>query len=114
MNREILIGRLTKDPETRYTQGEDPVAITRFSIAVNRKFKKDGEQTADFLNCVAFGKVADIISKYFNKGKLIGIVGNIKVNNWTDNNDQKRTSTEIQVEEVEFLEKKEEINEESI
>lgn len=106
MNKVILTGRLTREPETRYSQSAEPIAITRFTIAVNRKIKKDGEQDADFLNCVAFGKNAELISKYVTKGKLIGIVGNIKISNWTDNNNQKRTSTEIQVDEVEFLEKK--------
>ncbi len=106
MNKVILTGRLTKEPETRYSQSAEPITITRFTIAVNRKIKKDGEQDADFLNCVAFGKNAELISKYVTKGKLIGIVGNIKISNWTDNNNQKRTSTEIQVDEVEFLEKK--------
>lgn len=106
MNKVILSGRLTKDPEIRYSQSTEPVAITRFSIAVNRRFKRDGEPDADFFNCVAFGKNGEFISKYFTKGKMIGIVGSIRNNSWTDNNGQKRVSTEIFVEEAEFLESK--------
>lgn len=106
MNKVVLAGRLTRDPETRYSQSAEPMAVTRFSVAVNRRFKKDGEQDADFINCVAFGKTAEFIGKYFNKGKMIGIVGNIRTSSWTDNNGQKRYSTDVNVEEVEFLESK--------
>lgn len=102
MNKVILIGRLTKDPETRYSQSKEPMAITRFSLAVNRRFKKDGEQEADFINCVAFGKTAEFVSKYFSKGKMISIVGNIRTGSYTDNNGQTRYTTDVNVEEVEF------------
>ena len=107
MNKVTLTGRLTKDPEIRYSQSAQPVAITRFSIAVNRKFKKDGEPDADFINCLSFGKLAEFIGKYFTKGKMIGIAGSIVTNSWMDDIGQKRYSTEIKVEEAEFLEKKE-------
>lgn len=106
MNKVILAGRLTRDPELRYSQSAEPVAVARFSIAVNRRFKRDGEPDADFFNCVAFGKIGEFISKYFTKGKMIGVVGSIRNNSWTDNNGQKRISTEIFVEEAEFLESK--------
>ncbi len=106
MNKVIISGRLTRDPEMRYSQSAEPLAVTRFSIAVNRRFKKDGEPDADFINCVSFGKTAEFISKYFTKGKMIGVVGSIRTNSWTDNNGQKRVSTDVQVEEVEFLESK--------
>lgn len=114
MNKSIITGRLTKDPEIRYSQGAEPKAITRISLAVPRKFKKDDEPDADFINCVAFGKTAELICKYFSKGKKIGIIGYFKTNSWTEENGQKRTSIEIIIEEIEFLEKKEEINEEVI
>ena len=107
MNKVQLTGRLTRNPEIRYSQSAEPVAVTRFGVAVNRKFKKDGEQDADFINCVTFGKTAEFISKYFTKGKMIGIVGSIITNSWTDDKGQKRYSTEVKVEEAEFLEKKE-------
>ena len=107
MNKVTLTGRLTKDPEIRYSQSAQPVAITRFSIAVNRKFKKDGEPDADFINCLSFGKLAEFIGKYFTKGKMIGIAGSIVNNSWIDDKGKNRYYTEIKVEEAEFLEKKE-------
>ena len=110
MNKVQLVGRLTREPEIRYSQSAEPVAITRFSVAVSRKFKKDGEPDADFINCISFGKTAEFIGKYFNKGRMIGVVGCIRTNSWTDNNGQKRKSTEVQVEEAEFLEKKESLD----
>ena len=104
MNKVQLVGRLTRDPETRYSQSTQPIAVTRFSVAVNRRFKKDGEPDADFINCVSFGKIAEFISKYFTKGKMIGIAGCIRTNSWTDKNGQKHFSTDVlvEVEEVEF------------
>ena len=107
MNKVIISGRLTRDPEMRYSQSAEPIAIARFSVAVNRRFKRDGEPDADFINCVSFGKTAEFINKYFSKGKMIGVVGSLRTNSWTDNTTgQKRFSTEIQVEEAEFLESK--------
>ena len=104
MNKVMLAGRLTRDPEVRYSQGAEPVAVTRFSVAINKRFKRDGESDADFINCVSFGKTAEFISKYFAKGMMIGIVGSLRTNSWTDNNGQKRVSTDVHVEEAEFLE----------
>lgn len=107
MNKVIISGRLTRDPEIRYSQSSEPIAVTRFSVAVNRRFKKEGEPDADFINCVSFGKTAEFISKYFTKGKMIGIVGSIRTNSWMDSaTGQKRFSTDVQVEEAEFLESK--------
>ena len=107
MNTVNLMGRLTRDPETRYSQSAEPIAVTRISVAVNRRFKKDGEPEADFINCVSFGKTAEFISKYFIKGKMIGIVGSIVTNSWTDDKGQKRYSTEVKVDEVHFCGDKE-------
>lgn len=106
MNKVILMGRLTADPEVRYSQSAEPLAIVRFSIAVNKRFKREGEPDADFINCVAFGKVGEFTSKYFKKGMMISIVGRLQVRNWEDNNGQKRVSTEVVVEEQYFAESK--------
>lgn len=106
MNKAIISGRLTRDPEVRYSQSAEPIAVVRFSVACNRKFKRENEPDADFINCVAFGKTGEFISKFFNKGKMIGIVGSIRTNSWTDTSGQKRYSTEIYVEEADFLESK--------
>lgn len=107
MNTVNLMGRITRDPETRYSQSAEPIAVTRFSVAVNRKYKKDGEQEADFINCVAFRKTAEIIEKYFTKGKMIGIVGRIQTGSYTDKQGNKRNSTDVVVEEVCFCGDKE-------
>lgn len=100
------MGRLTRDPEVRYSQGSEPVAVVRFGIAVNKRFKRDGEPDADFINCVAFGKTGEFTSKYFKKGMMISLVGRLSVSSWTDNNNQRRTSTEVVVEEQYFAESK--------
>lgn len=99
MNKVILMGRLTRDPELRYGQNE--LAITGITIAVDRK--KEG---TDFINCTAFGKTAEFISKYFNKGKKILVAGRIEVDNYEDEKG-KHTVTKVIIEEVEFVEKKE-------
>lgn len=102
MNKVILQGRLTKDPEVRYTQSNEPLAIVRFGIAVNRRFKREGEAEADFINCVAFGKTGEFTSKYFKKGQQILISGRLSVNPYTDKDGNKRISTEVVVEEQHF------------
>lgn len=102
MNKAILMGRLTRDIDLKYSQGAEPMAIAKFSIAINRRFKKDGEQEADFINCVAFGKTAEFICKHFSKGKMIAIVGEIRTNSWEDQSGQKRYSTEVMCQEVNF------------
>ena len=103
MNKVILIGRLTKDTETRYS-GE--MAISRYSLAVDRKFKKEGEQTADFISCVAFGKSGEFAEKYLKKGMKIAVTGRIQTGSYTDKDGKKVYTTDIVVEEHEFCESK--------
>ena len=106
MNKVILMGRLTRDPEVRYSQSETPIAIARYTIAVNRRFKRDGEPDADFINCVAFGKQAEFAEKFIKKGQMICICGRIQVRSYDDQAGQKRWITEIVVEEQSFAESK--------
>ena len=107
MNKVILVARLCRDPEVRYTQGENASAIARFSVAVNRRFKNaEGNYDADFINCVAFGKSAEFIEKYFKKGMAIGITGRIQTGNYTNKDGVKVYTTDVVVEEAEFVESK--------
>ena len=107
MNKVIIIGRFTRDPEIKYTTGENATATARFSLAVNRRFKnKEGNYDADFINCVAFGKTAEFIEKYFTKGMAIGITGRIQTGNYTNKEGQKVYTTDVVVEETEFVESK--------
>lgn len=106
MNKVILMGRLVKDPEVRYTQTAEPVAVGKYTLAVNRRFKRDGEQDADFINCVAFGKTAEFAEKYYKKGQLVSITGRLQVRSWEDQNGTKRWSTDVIVEEQYFAESK--------
>lgn len=106
MNKVILMGRLVRDPEVRYTQSNQPMAIARFTLAVNRRFKRQGEQDADYIPCVAFGKQGEFAEKYFRKGQMVSVVGRLQVRNWDDNNGNKRITTEVVVEEQYFAEKK--------
>lgn len=106
MNKVILVGNLTRDPETRYSQSADPVAICRFSLAVNKRIKREGEPDADFINCVALGKTGEFVDKYFRKGKKIAIVGRLSVRPYEDQGGQKRSWTEVVVEEAHFTESK--------
>lgn len=107
MNKCILVGRLTRDPETRYSQGENAMAITRFSIAVNRRFKnKEGNYEADFPNCVCYGKTAEFVEQYFKKGMAIGVVGRLTTGNYTNKDGVKVYTTDVIVEEAEFVESK--------
>lgn len=106
MNKVILMGRLTRDPEVRYSQGAEPKAIARYSLAVNRRFKRQEEQDADFIPCVAFGKQGEFAEKYLSKGRLIAVSGRLQVRNWDDNNGNKRTTIEVVVEEQYFAESK--------
>lgn len=105
MNKVILTGRFTRDPEVRYTN--DGTSIARFSIAVNRRFAKEGsDQKADFLNCIAFGKSAEFIEKYFFKGMKVDLSGRIQTGSYTNRDGQKVYTTDIVVEEIEFGESK--------
>ena len=107
MNKVIIIGRFTRDPEIKYTTGENATATARFSLAVNRRFKnKEGDYDADFINCVAFGKTAEFIEKYFTKGMAIGITGRIQTGSYTNKEGQKVYTTDVVVEETEFVESK--------
>lgn len=106
MNKIFLMGRLTNDPETRYTQGENPVAIARYTLAVDRRYKKDGEPTADFLRCVAIGRNAEFAEKYFRKGTKLVICGHIQTGSYTNKDGQKVYTTDIYVDEQEFAESK--------
>ena len=126
MNKVILMGRLTRSPEVRYSQGAEPVAVARYTLAVNRRFKRKDEpgctakkdaggeadfakqsaERADFIPCVAFGKSGEFAEKYFRKGQLVSIVGRLQVRSWEDNEGKKRWTTEVIVEEQYFAESK--------
>ena len=106
MNKVILMGRLTRDSEVRYTQGDNASAVARFSLAVDRRFKKDGEQTADFISCVAFGKTGEFIEKYGHKGTKFVVEGRIQTGSYTNKDGQKVYTTDVVVEQVEFAESK--------
>lgn len=114
MNKVILIGRLTKDVELRYTQTNN-TAVASFSLAVNRKFVKTGEERqADFFNIIAWNKLAENISKYLFKGNQVAISGRLETRSWDDQNGQKRYVTEVIAEEVDFIESKNKQNNEAI
>ncbi len=106
MNKVILIGRLTRDPECRYSQGTNQITVARFSLAVDRRFKREGEPDADYFNCSAFGKQADFVEKYLKKGIKMVVTGRIQNDNYTNNNGEKVYSVRIMVEELEFAESK--------
>ena len=107
INKSILCGRFTNDPDIKYTQGGDKqTAIAKFSLAVDRKFKREGEPTADFINCIAFGKTAEFIEKYFSKGKKALACGRIQTGSYTNKNGDKVYTTDVIVEEIEFAESK--------
>lgn len=106
MNKIILCGRLTKDPEIRYSQGATQTAVARVSLAVNRKWKREGEPEADFFNCTAFGKQAEFIEKYLRKGSKVLISGRVQNDNYTNKDGQKVYAVNIMIEEIEFAESK--------
>lgn len=106
MNKVILMGRSVRDPEIRYSQGANPMAIASLTLAVDRKFKKDGEPTADFINCKAFGKIAEVIEKYVRKGTKIAISGHIQTGNYTNKDGNKVYTTDVIIDEMEFCESK--------
>ena len=106
MNNVSLVGRLTRDPEVRYSKNNTSLAVTRFSVAVDRRFKKEGQADVDFINCVAFGKTGEFVEKYFSKGQRIGLVGRIQTGSYTNSEGQKVYTTDIVVENVEFVESK--------
>ncbi|MDR1067301.1 MAG: single-stranded DNA-binding protein [Clostridiales bacterium] len=107
MNKIILMGRLTRDPETRYSQAAEPLAITRYTVAVNRRFKREGEADADFINCVVFGKSGEFAQQYFKRGMMVTLSGRLQIREWEDpQTNQKRWFTEVLVEDQEFAESK--------
>lgn len=106
MNKVILMGRLTRDPDVRYSSGENTMAIARYTLAVDRRFKRDGEATADFISCLAFGRVAEFAEKYFHQGIRIVVSGRIQTGSYTNRDGQKVYTTDVVVEEQEFAESK--------
>ena len=107
MNKVILMGRLTRDAEIRYSQGETANAVARFSLAVDRRFRREGdEQTADFINCVAFGKTAEFLERFGRKGTKFVVEGRIQTGSYTNREGQKVYTTDVVVENVEFAESK--------
>lgn len=106
MNKVILMGRLTRAPEIRYSQGDNAMCIARYTLAVDRRFKREGEQKADFISCVAFGKSAEHAEKYYRKGIKIAIAGRIQTGSYTNRDGQKVYTTDVVVEEQEFAESK--------
>ena len=107
MNKVIMIGRLTRDPEIRYSSGEPPTAIARYTLAVERRYKRQGEeQTADFINCVTFGKGAEFAENYLHQGTKIAAIGRIQTGSYTNKDGQKVSTTNVVVEEHEFVESK--------
>lgn len=106
MNKVILIGRCTRDPEVRYSQGENATAVARYTLAVDRQFKRDGDQSADFINCIAFGKRGELAEKYLRKGTKIAVVGRIQTGSYTNKDGQKVYTTDVIVDEHEFVESK--------
>ena len=101
MNNVSLVGRLARDPDVRYTPSQ--LAVARFTVAVTRPFSKDGEQTADFISCVAFGKSAEFIERYFTKGKSIGLTGRIQTGSYTNKDGVKVYTTDVVADRVEFV-----------
>ena len=106
MNKVILMGRLTRDPDVRYSQGEQTMAIARFTLAVDRRFKRDNEQQADFISCVAFGKTGEFIEKYTHQGIKLVIEGRIQTGSYTNKDGVKVYTTDVVVENCEFAESK--------
>ena len=109
MNKVILMGRLVRDPEVRYGQEPEPVAVCKYHLAVNRRFHRQGEQDVDFIPCVAFGKAGEFAGQYFRKGQMVSVIGRMSVRSWDDNG-TKRWSTEVVIEEQYFAESKGVVN----
>lgn len=107
MNKVILMGRLTRDPEVRYSQGDNATAVARYTLAVDRRFNRNNdEQTADFINCVAFGRSGEFAEKYLHKGTKIAITGRIQTGSYTNKDGVKVYTTDVVVEDHEFAESK--------
>lgn len=106
MNKVILMGRLTKDPEVRYSQGENPLPIARYTLAVDRRFTRDEDQSADFINCVAIGRSGEFAERFLRKGIKILVTGRIQTGSYINRDNQKVYTFDIIVEDQEFAEKK--------
>ncbi len=106
MNKVVLMGRLTRDPDIRYSQGENSTAVARYTLAVDRRYKREGEPTADFIDCVAFGKLAEHAEKYYHQGLKVVVSGHIQTGSYTNKDGQKVYTTEVIIEEEEFAESK--------
>ena len=106
MNKVILLGNLARDPDIRYTQGGEPLCIARYTLAVARRFKKEGESDADFISCVSFGKQGEFVERYLKKGMRISLCGRLQVREYQDKDGQRKWSTEVVAEEVTFAESK--------
>lgn len=106
MNKVILMGRLVRDPEVRYSQGENPTAIARYTLAVDRRFNRTEENSADFINIVAFGKAGEFAEKYLNKGTKVVVTGRIQTGSYTNKDGQKVYTTDVIAEDQEFAESK--------
>ena len=106
MNKVVLMGRLTRNPDVRYSQGEKATCVARYTLAVNRRFRRDGEQDADFINCVAFGRNGEFAEKYLHKGTKILAEGRIQTGSYTNKDGVKVYTTEVVVENQEFAESK--------
>lgn len=107
MNKVILMGRLTRDPDIRYSSGENSTAVARYTLAVDRKFRREGDSaTADFIGCVAFGRQAEFAEKYLQQGIKIAITGRIQTGSYINRDGQKVYTTDVVVEEQEFVESK--------
>lgn len=106
MNIVVLMGRLTRDPEVRYSTGENPLAIARYTLAVDRRFRRDGEQNADFIRCVAFGRSAEFAEKYFHQGIRVVVNGRIQTGSYQNKDGNTVYTTEVVVENQEFAESK--------
>lgn len=108
MNKAVLVGRLTRDPEVRYSQGENATAVARYTVAVERRYKRDGEPTADFIPCVVFGRSAEFAEQYFRQGMRVSVSGRIQTGSYTNKDGVKVYTTEVIVEEQEFAESRSE------
>ena len=110
MNKVIEIGRLVKDPDVRYSQGASSTCVARYTLAVDRKFKQEGQPTADFINCIAFGKLGEFAEKYLRKGIKIAVTGRIQTGSYKNKDGNTVYTTDVVVEEQEFCESKSQSN----
>ena len=106
MNQVVLMGRLTRDPDVRYSAGDNSLAVARYTLAVDRRFKREGEPTADFIGCVAFGRQAEFAEKYFHQGIKIAVTGRIQTGSYTNKDGNRVFTTDVVVENQEFAESK--------